>query len=643
MKKVIKACTLLIVLAMALSLCTLTIFAGEGSGCDATERNVALEATATSSSNCWVNKDHVGNLIDGDKTTGVGTSHSEGSVTMTVTYPQSYKFSKIVFTFISTGRVSEDGNLSNQNSGMGKDFPFTVKMFEKTATGDVNVFTQSYNTESKREVVIDTSAVSSAVYKIEISQACQWNNGNIFWEMETFTKDNHNWQIGTPTKAPTCTETGIAPLTCECGETKTSIIPATGHTNTDPCATTCTTCSQAKEPEHVFANACDTTCEAAGCTGTRVAPHRAPDDAPCALVCADCGEAKASTAKHTFATVFCATACTKCGAEELRVPLHSWSGDHNTDPCLTTCTYCNVEQKPHKYSSDCDSSCDIANCTGSRESLVAHTYGPVYNKDNVLIDATLVECDESCNACGEGRVAPHKYSYACDAICDLCNQTTKDAKTLHVWAHDCATQCSNEGCGMTRKINHKYTSDCDAVCDTEGCGFERTPPVVNHQWTNDCDTVCDVEKCGFTRTPNPHKYDNDCDVDCNVCKTAREVAGHGYDNDCDTDCNTCGITREVGAHKYDNACDGDCNSCGATRTTQHSFSVWMTTTEPTKKEDGVSTRYCTVCNFDETQAIPAEGGMPTGAIVAIVLGSVAVLGGGGFCLYWFVLRKKFFS
>ena len=196
---------------------------------------------------------------------------------------------------------------------------------------------------------------------------------------------------------------------------------------------------------------------------------------------------------------------------------------------------------------------------------------------------------------------------------------------------------------MTRKINHKYTSDCDAVCDTEGCGFERTPPVVNHQWTNDCDTVCDVEKCGFTRTPNPHKYDNDCDVDCNVCKTAREVAGHGYDNDCDTDCNTCGITREVGAHKYDNACDGDCNSCGATRTTQHSFSVWMTTTEPTKKEDGVSTRYCTVCNFDETQAIPAEGGMPTGAIVAIVLGSVAVLGGGGFCLYWFVLRKKFFS
>jgi hypothetical protein len=33
------------------------------------------------------------------------------------------------------------------------------------------------------------------------------------------------------------------------------------------------------------------------------------------------------------------------------------------------------------------------------------------------------------------------------------------------------------------------------------------------------------------------------------------------------------------------------------------------------------------------------GGLPTGAIVTIVLGAIAVLGG-GFCVYWFVIRKR---
>ena len=35
-----------------------------------------------------------------------------------------------------------------------------------------------------------------------------------------------------------------------------------------------------------------------------------------------------------------------------------------------------------------------------------------------------------------------------------------------------------------------------------------------------------------------------------------------------------------------------------------------------------------------------EGGLGAGAIVGIVLGALALLGGGGFCLYWFVFRKK---
>ena len=35
-----------------------------------------------------------------------------------------------------------------------------------------------------------------------------------------------------------------------------------------------------------------------------------------------------------------------------------------------------------------------------------------------------------------------------------------------------------------------------------------------------------------------------------------------------------------------------------------------------------------------------EGGLGTGAIVAIVVGSVLVVGVGGFALVWFVIKKK---
>ncbi|MBR5459928.1 MAG: hypothetical protein IKV53_03600, partial [Clostridia bacterium] len=35
-----------------------------------------------------------------------------------------------------------------------------------------------------------------------------------------------------------------------------------------------------------------------------------------------------------------------------------------------------------------------------------------------------------------------------------------------------------------------------------------------------------------------------------------------------------------------------------------------------------------------------EGGLGAGAIVGIVIGSVAVVGVGGFTLFWFVIKKK---
>jgi len=45
---------------------------------------------------------------------------------------------------------------------------------------------------------------------------------------------------------------------------------------------------------------------------------------------------------------------------------------------------------------------------------------------------------------------------------------------------------------------------------------------------------------------------------------------------------------------------------------------------------------CYLCGYSTTES----DGLGAGAIVAIVLASVAGVGGGGFCLWWFVIRKK---
>ncbi len=83
-------------------------------------------------------------------------------------------------------------------------------------------------------------------------------------------------------------------------------------------------------------------------------------------------------------------------------------------------------------------------------------------------------------------------------------------------------------------------------------------------------------------------------------------------------------TEDVAAlgHKYDNACDVDCNTCAQARTPAEHYS---------ENADGK----CDVCG----ESFKLSGGATAG----IVTGSVATLGGGGFALFWFVIKKKKWS
>ncbi len=93
-------------------------------------------------------------------------------------------------------------------------------------------------------------------------------------------------------------------------------------------------------------------------------------------------------------------------------------------------------------------------------------------------------------------------------------------------------------------------------------------------------------------------------------------------------CSVCDETltaqTEIAAlgHKYDNACDSECNTCGEERT-------------PAEHVDADENNSCDECGAE----LPKDG-LSGGTIAGIVVGSVAILGGGGFALWWFVFRKK---
>ena len=109
-----------------------------------------------------------------------------------------------------------------------------------------------------------------------------------------------------------------------------------------------------------------------------------------------------------------------------------------------------------------------------------------------------------------------------------------------------------------------------------------------------------------------------------------------------------------------------CSDCGEIKTediakhTEHTYGEWITVEEAEIGKVGKKEKTC-ACGHTIEETIPAlqassagnantsngnnkpnteEESLGTGAVIGIAGGSVAVVGGGGFCLYWFVLRKK---
>ena len=375
----------------------------------------------------------------------------------------------------------------------------------------------------------------------------------------------------------------------------------------------------------------------AHCGGSWMAEQPHTFTAQSSNVCVDCGWKRvADPCVHNYDNP-CDNICNLCGAKRYGsrdgwLKAEYWHV--YTNSCDTTCNDCNEERTiTHTYSTPCQQRCDVCEELTRPEPTTPHTYSDVkkYGTQDV-VSSSANTCDDACDVCLEIREVTHVFAFACAPICSKC---WKPNTTPHTFDNDCDTDCNVELCPYTRKTEHQYDNNCDTTCNE--CGLKRT--VADHPYDNACDTICN--ECGLERTVPDHVYDNACDTKCNVCDAERTVSAHVYDNACDKSCNVCGAERTVADHTYDNDCDKDCNVCGTTRDTSHQFGLWIEIKEATNKESGEETRFCNVCQYAETRTTDPTGGISTGAVAGIAVGGTAVVGGGGFCLWWFVFRKKF--
>ena len=242
-------------------------------------------------------------------------------------------------------------------------------------------------------------------------------------------------------------------------------------------------------------------------------------------------------------------------------------------------------------------------------------------------------------------------------------ETEKVSPAGHGFDNDCDTDCA---CGYVRTITHNFTGEWQKdenghwhVCATNGC--TATDAVIGHtssgEATEQTAETCTV--CGFVITPATGHTTHTPEAEWQKNET------HHW-HEC-TGCD--GQELDKAAHNDGNN-DGSCDACGyAMGTTPpphtHSHgSTWVTDANEHWNECECGDKANKAAHFDDNGdnkcdtcdcTMPAHDpdtppvdnpptddndGLGTGAIIGIVVASVAVVGGGGFAIFWFVIRKK---
>ena len=464
---------LALALVMLMSLFSVVAFADTAEQsdkqCTVRTENIANQATLSTRSPCWVIKDNLGYLVDGDPSTGAGGAHSgeAGGLHRFLDFGSPKNIKKIVIYVNYNGEnanVSNDGTLSAIRN---QDKKFTLVCHPLAESGYNRLFQQEFSTKDKITVEYTSDKWDNKpVQTIEIWNNDSWNNTYIIYEVEVWTEEGeHAWELEQTITPPKCDEAGEGKYKCECGATKNDVIEATGHITDGVFVvdnakgthyTTCITCRErVDETEHIYDHECDVDCN-------------------------DCGFER-TVAGHEYSSD-CDTECDKCQSIRTNAP------------------------KAHEYTADCDEECNV--CQAKRKAKAEHQY------DNA--------CDADCNVCKLVRTpSDHEYSAVCDAECNICKAIRDDAQE-HKYTRECDVDCN-----VCREVRenaepHKFSNACDTTCNV--CGLEREGG--KHAYLNGCATMCTI--CQATRVTYGHVYNNKCDFDCNECGEQRVPEAHKY-------------------------------------------------------------------------------------------------------------------
>ena len=260
--------------------------------------------------------------------------------------------------------------------------------------------------------------------------------------------------------------------------------------------------------------------------------------------------------------------------------------------------------------------CTVSGCPNPHEEWIEYT-------DHTGGTATCQTKGE-CAKCGQLYLGYHDFSvpdyqYVNDMICaNFCEHCDLYAD----WSYHQ---------GGTFDCTHKAVCE---ICHKEYGKLDEHKPV--SEWSSDTNThwhKCSV--CGGEKLAEGAHADSDTNGKCDVCGADVPVPPPAHTHDHGTAWKTdegehwnecaCGDKANKASHADPNN-DGKCDTC-----------------EYQMTSGGGNTE--TPDNPDNTPDIPNEdkGGLGTGAIVGIAVGSVAVVGLGGFSLFWFVIKKKSFA
>jgi DNA-directed RNA polymerase subunit RPC12/RpoP len=119
---------------------------------------------------------------------------------------------------------------------------------------------------------------------------------------------------------------------------------------------------------------------------------------------------------------------------------------------------------------------------------------------------------------------------------------------------------------------------------------------------------------------------SDCKVTFDMIDEAAKALGHNMSNASCTE-------------------DSACTRCGleGAKATGHNYGDWVVEKEASEGVEGLKTRTCSNCGDKLSEKIPAlaeEEKDSSATVVIIIIVIIVVLAAAGFCVYWFMLRKK---